>query len=231
MCRPVVSGRRDGEARGALRRHRRHEAGEHVVVKQHPAAFELAPADALDLDLDRRADRTALRTDDPCGHVEIERRLGEQTVALLDHHVVQEAEVLRCNEACRDASGLVALHRRDPVGGRRRTRGRDIRRCVTFQLPFTVRQTSSSSCSGGKPCPVTVTRRADRTMRGRDLELPDEAARRLRDRHLGSEIGRRAAPLSRAHEPSTKRPMAQASATSFRPPTEHHARKTFGSIS
>src|SRR5438094_17629 len=54
-----VAGRRHVEARGATGRHRGHEPGVLIVVKEHPAAFELAPANALHLDLDRRANGPA----------------------------------------------------------------------------------------------------------------------------------------------------------------------------
>ena len=63
--------------------------------------------------------RAAARPGELDRHVEVERGLRQQAVALLHHDVVLEAEILRRDEARGDAAGLVALHRRDPVGDRR----------------------------------------------------------------------------------------------------------------
>ena len=112
-----VAGGGKGEPRGSAGRHRRDEAGELVVVEQHPAALQLAPADTLDFDRDECADRPAVRGE-PRRHVEPEGGLGQQPIALLHDDVVQKPEVFRRDEGRGDATVLVALHRRDPIGDR-----------------------------------------------------------------------------------------------------------------
>ena len=55
-----IAGGRNREARLATRGHRRHPAGEIVVVEKLPGIVERTPADALDGECDRRAHRPAL---------------------------------------------------------------------------------------------------------------------------------------------------------------------------
>ena len=74
-------------------------------------------------------------------HLDVEGGLGQQPVALLDHDVVLETEILGRDEARGDAAGLVGLRGRDPITDRREFAA-VISATVTFQLPFTVLQTS-----------------------------------------------------------------------------------------
>jgi hypothetical protein len=113
-----AAGRRDRHPRAARRGHRRHPAGVAVVVEQDPAVLELAIAIAVHLDLDRRTRRSAVG-EKLHGHVDVEGVLREQAVALLQHDVVLEAEVIGRREGRSEAAGGVALHGRDPVGDRR----------------------------------------------------------------------------------------------------------------
>src|SRR4029077_811749 len=101
----------------AVRRHRRDPAGKIVVVEQIPRIDERPPADALDLDGDRRADRPALWRD-LHSHVDREAGLGEEAAALLQHDVMDEAEIFRYQEFRTEAPGLISFRLRDLVGDR-----------------------------------------------------------------------------------------------------------------
>src|SRR4051812_33104763 len=101
-----MAGRSQRKASGTAGGDRRHEARELVVVEQYPAPLELAPADALNLDRDRRAE-WALVLGEFDRHLDVECSLGQQSVSLLHNNVVLEAEVLGRNEGRGNAARLV----------------------------------------------------------------------------------------------------------------------------
>src|SRR5262249_31072699 len=109
------TGRRDGKARRALGGYRRNPAGEVVVVNHIPGIVERAITDAFDIDFDRRARRTALWRN-LNGHVEVEGHLGEKPRPLLQHDLVQEAVVLRRDEAHHEPSRGVGFGPGNLVG-------------------------------------------------------------------------------------------------------------------
>ncbi len=103
--------------RRAVRRHRRHPAGEIIVVHQHPAILELAPADAGDVDRDVAAGRRALGRD-VHRHVDREPGLGDEAGLLLQLDVVGKAEIVGRGEAGGGMAGIIAPHHGDAVADR-----------------------------------------------------------------------------------------------------------------
>ena len=179
------AGRGDREARRAVRRHRGDPAGEIVVVEQIPRIDERPPADALDLDGDRRADRPALRRD-LHRHVDREAGLGEQAAALLQHDVMHEAEIFRYNEVRTEAPGLVSLRLGDLVGDR------PVLAAVIFRvgdLPGAVDRAPDELelLFGGQSLRGHRHRRARRAVLRRDGQATDIAARWFTDHDLRAE--------------------------------------------
>ena len=182
-----MAGRGQREACGAAGGDRRHEAGELVVVEQHPASLELAPADALNLDCDGRAE-WALVLGELDRHLDVERGLGQQPVSLLDHDVVLETEILGRDEARGDAARLVAPRGCNAITDRREFAA------VIFgdgDLPASLHRPPDEIefLLGGKCLAADGNVRARRTALRRDAELSHKAARRLRERHFGTELG------------------------------------------
>src|ERR1700720_3635566 len=108
---------RNGEPRRARRGHCRYPAGEIVVIEQHPAALERPPADALDLNRDRRPYRAA-RWRQGHRHIDSEAGLSEEALALLQYDVVEEAKILGHGEGHGELARCVGPRRRDLESGR-----------------------------------------------------------------------------------------------------------------
>ena len=122
-------------------------------------------------------------------HVEVECGLRQQAAALLHDDVVLKAEILRRDEARRDAAGLVALHRRDPIGDRREFAA-EIFGNRDLPAPLHGAPDQLEFLPGGKALAGDRERRADRAVLGRDLQPADIAAGRLGERHFRPELGR-----------------------------------------
>ena len=115
--------------------------------------------------------------------------LGEQPVALLQHDVVHEAEIVGRHERRGNAAGGVALDGGDPIGGR----------LVVAAVVLGVRHLPAARHGapdeieflvGGEAFAGHRHRRSDRTMRRADPEPPHIAARRLGERRCRAEFGR-----------------------------------------
>jgi hypothetical protein len=162
-------------------------AGETVVVQHHPAAFELAPTDALHLHRDRGSDRHVVG-EELHRHVDAEGVLSEKAFALLENDIVHEAEIVGRGERRRDAAGGVALHGSDAVGGGR---------VLAAEMPGVPNLPAARHRAPDKieflRCRETFAghchRSSYRTMDGPDLDLPDIAARRLSERRRRTEFG------------------------------------------
>ncbi len=109
-----VTGRWNRQPPRPVRRYRGDPAGPPVVVQQVEGHFQAAVADALYINRDRGAERSTPRRDVD-GHVDRIAHLRHQTIALLQHDVVVEPEVLRCLECGLQASGGIAADARHLV--------------------------------------------------------------------------------------------------------------------
>ncbi len=153
-----------------------------------------------------------------------EAGLRQQAVALLQDDVVHEAEIFRRDEArasMRPASSLftVAIS----IGDRREFAA-VIFGVVTFQRPFTVRQTSSKSCSGGQAFAGHRQRRAHRTVLRRDAAAVRHSRRTAPPSRPRDRARRRAGPRAadgsrreRAGRPARRQDRQPAAASA-----EHH---------
>ena len=180
-----IAGGGDREARLAMRGHRRHPAGEIVVVEQLPGIVERTPADALDGECDRCADRPALgRNIDR--HVDRIGDLRQQAGALLQHDIVLKAEIIRRRKACGEAPLGIALHFAHQIIGGNEFAAlifglRDFPAAIDGapdQLEFLV---------GRKFFALDRERRAGLAVFGHDIERADIAALALADFHFRSE--------------------------------------------
>ena len=207
VVQPRRTRRGDREFCSTLRRHRRDPAGEGVVVGECPAVLQLAPADPLHGDLDGRAQRTAFgRYLD--AHVDVEIRLGIEPFALLQDHVMAEAEIVGRGELGGELAGGVGAQARDEIGEGL------IGAAVVFpggRLPFPAHgapdqihlliggQSAGLDAHGGSSLPMT----------GQDRHAPHIAADGLRQRRLGPELrgasGERAADLETPGEGERQR--------------------------
>ena len=167
---------RNGKRSGARGGDRRYPAREMVVVEQHPAVFEGPPSDALDLDPDRGPHRPACRRQGH-RHVDGEGGLNEKALALLQHDIMQEAEILghgesRGKPACRVAPDLGELES-----------GGHIFAAVIFPLRHLPAALDGAPDKlkfrlARQPFRRDLHRRTRGAMLGRDRNMPDEAARR-----------------------------------------------------
>jgi hypothetical protein len=141
----------------------------------------------LDLDRDWSADRHVVGQHFH-GHVDAERIFGQKPAALLDDDVVLEAEIIGRDKRRCNAAGRIALHGRDavscgPVLAAEILCGRNFP-ASRHRRPYEI-----EILSRGETLARHRDRRADRSVRGRDPELSDEAARRLREWRRRAEFG------------------------------------------
>jgi hypothetical protein len=114
---PDMTGRWNRQPARPVRRYRGDPAGPPVVVQEVEGHLQAAVADALYVNRDRGTDRSTPRRDLD-RHVDRIGDLRHQTIALLQHDVMVEAEVLGCLERGLQASGGVTADARHLVGHR-----------------------------------------------------------------------------------------------------------------